>query len=177
MSILTGEQIYEKYNNKELYISDFSRERLNPNSYNLRLSRKLAKYTNNVLDMKKPNDITYIDIPDEGYLLEPGIVYLGRTLERTRTSTTVPMLEGRSSIGRLGMSIHVTAGFGDIGFDGYWTLEITVVQPLMIYPEVEVCQIYYHTIEEGAKYRPYALDAKYNHNDGIQPSLLYRDFE
>lgn len=84
------------------------------------------------------------------------------------------MLEGRSSIGRLGMSIHVTAGFGDIGFDGYWTLEITVTQPTIIYPDIEICQIYYHTIE--GSYNLYT-SGKYNENSGIQPSLMYKDFE
>ncbi len=56
------------------------------------------------------------------------------------------MLEGRSSVGRLGLFIHVTAGFGDVGFAGYWTLEIFCVQPIRIYPNVEICQIYYHDI-------------------------------
>jgi dCTP deaminase len=84
------------------------------------------------------------------------------------------MLEGRSSIGRLGMFIHVTAGFGDVGFSGFWTLEIFVIQPLRIYPGVEICQIYYHNID-GA-YDQYK-SGKYQNNSDIQPSLLFRDFE
>jgi dCTP deaminase len=83
------------------------------------------------------------------------------------------MLEGRSSIGRLGMFIHVTAGFGDVGFSGYWTLEIFVIQPLVVYPNVEICQIYYHSLE--GNYEPYK-SGKYQNNEGIQPSLLYKDF-
>ena len=79
--------------------------------------------------------------------MEPGKLYLGRTLEYTKTKKYVPMLEGRSSIGRLGMFVHITAGFGDIGFEGFWTLEIFVVQPLKIYPNVEICQIYFHSID------------------------------
>lgn len=85
-----------------------------------------------------------LTIPPEGMVLKPGKLYLGRTVERTRTDKFIPMLEGRSSVGRLGMGIHVTAGFGDIGFDGPWTLEITVTEPLRIYPLVEIAQIYYH---------------------------------
>ena len=107
-------------------------------------------------------------------LLQPGTLYLGRTAEYTRTDEFVPMLEGRSSVGRLGMCIHATAGFGDVGFVGYWTLEIFVVQPLIIYPGVEVCQIYYHTLD--GDYDPYT-SGKYQNNQGIQPSLMYRDFE
>ena len=84
----------------------------------------------------------------------------------------MPMLEGRSSIGRLGIFIHVTAGFGDVGFSGYWTLEIFCVQPVTIYPHVEICQIYYHDLL--GDYDRYE-SGKYQNNTGIQPSLLYRE--
>lgn len=84
------------------------------------------------------------------------------------------MLEGRSSIGRLGLFIHVTAGFGDVGFSGYWTLEMFCVQPIRIYAGVEICQIYFHTVlGEADSYN----GGKYQNNQGIQPSLLYKDFE
>lgn len=83
------------------------------------------------------------------------------------------MLEGRSSTGRLGLFIHVTAGFGDVGFAGYWTLEIFCVQPIRIYPNVEVCQIYYHDIQ--GEYDCYQ-SGKYQNNKGIQSSMLYKDF-
>lgn len=138
------------------------------------LHNELLVYENDVLDMKKPNSTQKVLIPEEGLLLEPGKLYLGRTKEYTRTNRYVPMLEGRSSIGRLGLFIHVTAGFGDIGFSGYWTLEIFCVQPIRIYSDVEICQIYYHTIE--GEYDRY-ISGKYQNNTGIQPSLLYQDFE
>ena len=83
------------------------------------------------------------------------------------------MLEGRSSVGRLGIFIHATAGFGDVGFDGYWTLELSCVQPVRIYPGVEICQIYYHTID--GEYVPYR-SGKYQGNTGVQPSMLWKDF-
>jgi dCTP deaminase len=72
------------------------------------------------------------------------------------------------------MFIHVTAGFGDVGFSGFWTLEIFVIQPLRIYPGVEICQIYYHNID--GEYEHY-ISGKYQNNSEIQPSLLFKDFE
>ncbi|HPB05870.1 MAG TPA: dCTP deaminase [Prolixibacteraceae bacterium] len=170
--ILSGREI-EKRLNKTIFIEPYTSAQLNPNSYNLRLHNKLLEYDDLELDMKKENKAHEIIIPEEGFLLEPGKLYLGRTLEYTRTEGLVPMLEGRSSIGRLGMCIHITAGFGDVGFAGFWTLEIFCVQPIRIYPGVEVCQIYYHDINgEYDNYR----SGKYQHNEGIQPSLLYKDF-
>ena len=124
--------------------------------------------------MKTPNPTKKIIIPEEGLELEMNKLYLGRTLEHTETKNYVPMLEGRSSIGRLGLFIHVTAGFGDVGFSGFWTLEIFCVQPIRIYPNVEICQIYYHSID--GDYDEYVSN-KYQHNKEIQPSLLYKDFE
>ena len=139
----------------------------------LRLSNELAYYEDDVLDMKKKPTLKSIQIPEEGYLLEPGKLYLGRTVEYTETDKYVPMLEGRSSIGRLGLYIHVTAGFGDVGFSGYWTLEMHCLQPIRIYPNVEICQIYYHTI--NGEYNLYS-SGKYANNQGIQESRLYQDF-
>src|SRR6516225_7068161 len=130
-----------------LEIEPYDRKLLNPNSYNLRLSDELLVYTSHELDMAKPNDFERLTIPAEGMLLQPGKLYLGRTLEFTGTDGLVPMLEGRSSVGRLGLFIHVTAGFGDVGFRGFWTLEILCVQPVRIYAGVEICQIFYHTLE------------------------------
>lgn len=171
--ILSGKEIQNKLG-KEIIIEPYEGKRLNPNSYNLRLHNELLVYEDTVLDMKKPNATKKILIPEEGLVLEPHKLYLGRTVEYTRTDGYVPMLEGRSSIGRLGMFIHVTAGFGDVGFSGYWTLEIFCVQPVKIYPNVEICQIYYHSIEgEYEKYN----SGKYQNNTSVQPSLLYRDFK
>jgi dCTP deaminase len=170
--ILSGKQI-KKELNETIHINPFNESQLNPNSYNLRLHNELLVYSNNELDMKVPNPTEKIIIPEEGLLLETNKLYLGRTLEHTKTDTYVPMLEGRSSVGRLGLFIHVTAGFGDVGFDGYWTLEIFCVQPIRIYPGVEICQIYYHDIK--GEYDMYT-SGKYQHNKEIQPSMLYKDF-
>lgn len=171
--ILSGREIKNKIG-KEIVIEPFSEKQLNPNSYNLKLHDELLIYEEDVLDMKKENKVKKIVIPEDGMVLEPGKLYLGRTVEYTATDNYVPMLEGRSSIGRLGLFIHVTAGFGDVGFKGFWTLEIFCVQPIKIYPGVEICQIYYHSVE--GEYDQYC-SGKYQNNEGVQPSLLYKDFE
>ena len=171
--ILSGREI-KKHIGREIIIEPFEDKKLNPNSYNLSLHNELLIYENDILDMKKPNSVNKIVIPGDGLLLKPGKLYLGRTKEYTKTEKYVPMLEGRSSTGRLGLFIHITAGFGDIGFAGYWTLEIFCVQPIIIYPGVEICQIYYHTID--GDYDLYK-NGKYQNNTGIQASLMYKDFE
>jgi len=171
--ILSGKEI-RRHLGQEIVIEPFQERRLNPNSYNLSLHRQLLTYERPILDMKQPNPVTEMIIPSDGLLLEPNRLYLGRTNEYTRTEKYVPMLEGRSSIGRLGLFVHVTAGFGDVGFAGYWTLEMFCVQPIIIYPDVEICQIYYHSIE--GDYDAYR-SGKYQNNTGVQPSLLYQEFE
>lgn len=171
--ILSGKEIYRNLN-KKIFIEPFNERQLNPNSYNLRLHNQLLVYEDPVLDMRKPNKTSVLTIPESGLVLEPNRLYLGRTVEYTRTEGFVPMLEGRSSVGRLGLVVHVTAGFGDVGFAGYWTLEMFCIKPIRIYAGVEICQIYYHTI--CGDYEPYS-SGKYQNNEGIQPSLLYRDFE
>lgn len=171
--ILSGIEI-KKHLGNGIILDPFNESQLGPNSYNLRLANELMVYDEPALDMKKRNAAHKIIIPQTGMQLEPNKLYLGRTAEYTQTDAFVPMLEGRSSIGRLGVFIHVSAGFGDIGFAGYWTLEIYCIHPVTIYPLVEICQIYYHTLlGECVPYR----SAKYQNNRDIQPSLLYRDFD
>ncbi len=171
--ILSGKEIENRIGN-DIIIEPYDKSRINPNSYNLRLHNELLVYEEDTLDMKKLNHAKRIIIPEEGFILQPNKLYLGRTVEFTETKNLVPMLEGRSSVGRLGLSIHITAGFGDVGFAGYWTLEIHSVHPVKIYSGVEICQIYYHTI--CGEYENYA-SGKYQGNSDIQPSLLYKDFE
>ena len=149
--ILSGREIH-KHLGKEIVIEPFDEKRLNPNSYNLSLADELLVYENRELDMKLPNPVKRLRIPEEGLLLEPDRLYLGRTNEYTYTEGFVPMLEGRSSVGRLGLFIHVTAGFGDVG----------------------ICQIYYHDIH--GEYDTYA-SGKYQNSRTVLPSLLYTDFE
>lgn len=171
--ILSGLEI-EQQSGKGLLIEPFNKEQLNPNSYNLRLHDELVVYDEPVLDMKMQNPNHSISIPVNGLTLQPGKLYLGRTVEYTETLQFVPMLEGRSSVGRLGLFVHVTAGFGDVGFKGFWTLEMFCIQPLIIYPGIEICQVYYHTISPD--FKTYNK-GKYQNNKGIQASMLYKDFK
>ena len=169
--ILSGHQIRTRLNS-DVVIEPFDERKLNPNSYNLSLHDELMTYEEVVLDMRKANRVRRIPIPPEGYVLNPSQLYLGRTAERTETHNLVPMIEGRSSVGRLGLFVHVTAGFGDVGFCGYWTLEMFAVQSVRIYPGVPICQIFYHEIT--GEISEYQSD-KYQHNHDIQPSLLFKE--
>jgi dCTP deaminase len=169
--ILSGHEI-EAQLGKNIVIDPFDPARLNPNSYNLTLHEDLIVYEEVVLDMRKPNRHRRMKIPAEGLVLQPNQLYLGRTAERTETHNLVPMIEGRSSIGRLGLFVHVTAGFGDVGFCGFWTLEMFAVQPVRVYAGVAICQIIYHDIR--GTFTAYCSN-KYQHNTDIQPSMLYKE--
>ena len=160
--ILSGKEILQRMGG-DIEIDPYDPARVNPNSYNLSLHNELMVYEEVVLDMAKANRVRRIAIPEEGIVLSPNQLYLGRTVERTITHNLVPQIEGRSSIGRLGLFVHVTAGFGDVGFTGYWTLEMFAVQPVRIYPGIEICQIIYH--ELAGEIETYA--SKYQHNQDI----------
>lgn len=171
--ILTGAEIKAQLGTN-IIIEPYDERQLNPNSYNLRLHDELLVYEEIVLDMKRPNRFRRHVIPEDGIVLNPNQFYLGRTIERTETHNLVPMIEGRSSIGRLGLFVHVTAGFGDVGFKGHWTLEMSAVQPVRIYPGIPICQIYYHQIiGDVTEYQ----SEKYQNNHDIQPSLLFKELQ
>ncbi len=171
--ILTGNEIKAQLG-KNIIIDPFDEKLLNPNSYNLRLHNELLVYEEIVLDMRRPNRLRRYTIPEEGFVLNPNQLYLARTMERTETHNLVPQIEGRSSVARLGLFVHATPGLGDIGFAGYWTLELFAVQPVKIYPGVPVCQIFYHRIDGSVS--EYSSD-KYQNNSDIQPSLLYKELQ
>ena len=169
--ILSGEEIRQRLGS-DISIDPFAEANLNPNSYNLTLHDELMCYEEVVLDMGKPSRTRRLTIPESGLVLNPNQLYLGRTIERTETHNLVPMIEGRSSVGRLGLFVHVTAGFGDVGFCGYWTLEMFAVQPVRIYPGVAICQIFYHQIVgDIIEYS----SSKYQNNQDIQPSLFFKE--
>ncbi|MEZ6055395.1 MAG: dCTP deaminase [Planctomycetaceae bacterium] len=171
--ILSGNEIRARLGG-DIVIEPFEESQLNPNSYNLRLHNELLVYEEIVLDMSRPARFRRYEIPPEGFVLHPNQLYLARTVERTETRNLVPMIEGRSSVGRLGLFVHVTAGFGDAGFCGYWTLEMFAVQPVRIFAGVEIAQMFYHTIE--GEITEYNSD-KYQRNRDIQPSMLYKEFD
>lgn len=142
--ILSGKEIINRLN-KDIFIEPYSEQQVNPNSYNLTLSNELMIYTEDVLDLKKNNKVEKITIPIEGFILYPDRIYLAKTVEYTKTYNLVPMIFGRSSLGRLGLFVHA-AGLGDTGYCGVWTLQLICTQPIRIYPGIKICQICYHTL-------------------------------
>lgn len=160
--ILSDLAILEGIQDGSIVIEPFDRKYLGSNSYDVHLGKYLAVYEDKILDAKKHNSITHFEIPEEGYVIQPGILYLGVTLEYTETHKHVPFLEGKSSTGRLGIDIHATAGKGDVGFCNTWTLEISCVHPVRIYAGMPVGQLIYFPVvgevenrydtKENAKY-------------------------
>lgn len=161
--ILTDNKIREEIKNGNIVIEPYRESCLGTNSYDVHLGKYIATYKNRTLDAKSHNEIVHEEIPDEGIVLQPGTLYLGVTEEYTETHNTVPFLEGKSSIGRLGIDIHATAGKGDVGFCNTWTLEISCVQPVRIYKGMPIGQLIYFTVEGDIKnlYNKKA-NAKYN---------------
>ena len=160
--ILSDKRILEEISKGTIIIKPYDRNDLGSNSYDVHLGKNLAVYKDHVIDAKKHNEIEHFDIPEEGFVLEPGRFYLGVTEEYTETHAHVPFLEGKSSTGRLGIDIHATAGKGDVGFCGNWTLEISVKVPVRVYAGMPIGQLIYFPVEgeieipynkkKGAKY-------------------------
>lgn len=145
--ILTDKRILEEIGKGTILIEPYDRVCLGTNSYDVHLGKHLAIYEDAVLDAKKHNQIKHFEIPEEGFVLQPGTLYLGVTLEYTETHAHVPFLEGKSSMGRLGIDIHATAGKGDVGFCNHWTLEISCIQPVRIYAGMPVGQLIYFVVD------------------------------
>ena len=172
--VLTGKEIIEQVRQGNIYIEGFDEAKVNPNSYNLKLHNELLIYKDDVLDLKLKNETTRIIIPEEGYILLPNKIYLGRTHEFTKTHGFVPQIQGRSSIGRLGIDVHKTAGWGDDGFENNWTLELVATQPVKIYPFIDIAQIIYMKVfgDSSIKYK-----GKYQNTRDINSSKMYEEFK
>ena len=176
--ILTDKQILEAISRGEIIIEPFDRHALGTNSYDVHLGEHLATYEDEILDAKQHNKVRHFQIPEEGFVLQPGTLYLGVTKEYTETHNTVPFLEGKSSIGRLGIDIHATAGKGDVGFCNTWTLEISCVQPVRVYAGMPIGQLIYFSIDgEVERYYNRKKNAKYNTRT-IRPveSMMWKNF-
>ncbi len=145
--ILTDKRILEEIEKGNILIEPFDKKSLGTNSYDVHLGRFLGTYKDRVLDAKEHNEIEVFTIPLEGFVLQPGTLYLGVTEEYTETHAHVPFLEGKSSVGRLGIDIHATAGKGDVGFCNTWTLEISCIQPVKIYAGMPIGQLIYFAID------------------------------
>ena len=144
--ILSDKQILLEIEKGSILIEPFDVSCLGTNSYDVHLGKYLGVYKNRVLDAKKHNEIEVFEMPAEGFELHPATLYLGVTEEYTETHAHVPFLEGKSSVGRLGIDIHATAGKGDVGFCNTWTLEISCTQPVRIYPGMPIGQLIYFVV-------------------------------
>lgn len=186
--ILTGPEIQRQIEAGEIHIEPYQPAHLGPNSYDVTLNPVLLVYDlapGGSLDMKRNNPTRELAIPEGGLVLEPGTLYIGCTNETATSKRFVPMFEGRSSIGRLGINTHITAGFGDVGW-GYlpdekgelicqyptWTLEIEVVHPIRVYPGVRIGQVYFMTPDGELRF----YKGKYSSQHTPQASQLYKDF-
>lgn len=171
--ILTKSAIKQALTNKDIVIEPLNECMLNPNSVDVTLNKKLVVYVNPILNSKAINEFKEIEIPKEGFTLYPGELYLGMTNEYTETNNLVPILEGKSSLARLGLSIHSTAGYGDVGFCGNWTLEISCIKPIKIYADMRIGQLYYQEIigDTDALYT-----GKYQNSRDVGVSKSYKDF-
>ncbi|MBP6912131.1 MAG: dCTP deaminase [Candidatus Pacebacteria bacterium] len=145
--ILSDTKILECIEKGDIVVTPFDPINMGGNSYDVHLSKYLAQYIDEQIDAKKHNEIRHFEIPPEGFVLLPGQLYLGATEEYTESHKHVPFLEGKSSTGRLGIDIHATAGKGDVGFCGYWTLEISSSKPVRIYAGMPIGQLIYYTVD------------------------------
>lgn len=161
--ILSDKRILEEITAGSIKIEPFERHSLGSNSYDVHLGKYLATYKDDTLDAKKHNEIIHFEIPEEGFTLLPGILYLGVTQEYTETHTHIPFLEGKSSTGRLGIDIHATAGKGDVGFCGNWTLEISCKLKVKVYAGMPIGQLIYFPVDGEVEVKYNAKkDAKYS---------------
>lgn len=191
MSVLVDKDIEAAIDRGEIIIDPFDRRSLGTNSYDVHLAPTLRVYKSErdfmgshdrrypeiPLDVRIPRETRDVSIPDGGFVLEPGELYLASTVERTESHEHVPMLNGRSSLGRLGLSIHVTAGTGDVGFRGTWTMELFVIKRLRIYAGIPIGQLLWLTAS-GAPSVPYGKKSSAKYNDAgplPQPSKLHEE--
>lgn len=171
--ILCQDEIQTRIANGSIVLDPFDEQSLTTNGYNLSLYDELLVYEEIVLDAAIPNRYRRLEIPAEGLTLQPGVLYLGRTLEYTETRDLIPFIQGRSSLSRLGLFVNAGGGIGDYGYCGTWTLELHCVQPVRIYPGMRICQIGYcqavgQSGETGSR--------KYQNSRDIQASLMFREF-
>ena len=175
--MLLQSEILDNYTKKKIHISPFCETNFGPNSYDVTLDSHLKIYDLTEqphLDIKKDNKTISFHIPLEGFVLLPNQLYIGSTVEEIGSDYFVPMYEGRSSLARLGINSHQTAGFGDIGFKSKWTLEISVIHPVKIYPHIRIGQIYFSKVNESAITKRYS--GKYEGQSEPLSSKSFLDF-
>ncbi|MDX9855217.1 MAG: deoxycytidine deaminase [Candidatus Moranbacteria bacterium] len=136
--ILTGSKIKEEINAGNIVIKPFSENQVNPNSYNYRLGSAIKVF--NRFDGKKAL-FKEINIPEDGYVLEPRKMYLATTKEVIGSSKYAMSLIGRSSMGRYGLFLQVSANLGHTTSEHRWTLEIVAALPIRLYPGMIIGQV------------------------------------
>lgn len=166
MCILTFSDITKAMYNGKIVINPFDIRNLGPNSYDLTLSEHILYYKSRLLDYDKENETYSFKLNSNGTKIEPGMLYLGCTNEYTECKDLVPDVSGKSTLGRLGISVHQTAGWGDNGFCGHWTLEITVIHPVILRPNMKIAQIRWNTVSRILD-RPYT--GKYQYSVSNKP--------
>ncbi|WP_435192292.1 dCTP deaminase domain-containing protein [Streptomyces sp. bgisy126] len=171
--ILTGTEIERERTNGRITIEPFTPEQVNPNSYNFRLGKTLRVYQEMPLDARRTNDFEEIEIPDDGYVLEPGRLYLAHTVETLGSEHYAPTFAARSSVARLGLFINLSASLGDIGYTGQWTLQLYSMNRVRVYPGINIGQMMW--------WRPQGkivlYDGKYQGSVGPRSSDIHVDFD
>ncbi|MFD8498259.1 PEP/pyruvate-binding domain-containing protein [Amycolatopsis sp. NPDC059657] len=171
--ILTGREIEREWRNGRITIDPFFPEQVNPNSYNFRLGRTLRVYRPGCLDPRQVNEFDEIEIPDEGYVLEPGRLFLAHTIEILGSDHYAPTFAARSSIARLGIFINLSASLGDIGYKGQWTLQLYTSHSVRVYAGINIGQMmWWRTQGEIQLY-----EGKYQGASGPRSSDIHVDFE
>ncbi len=151
--ILTAPEILKNIQSGNIVLTPFNADNLNPNSYNVTIGNELVMYKETIIDLKQKAIPQSITIPTSGLILQPGRVYLAKTQEYTETRGLVPVLYGRSSAARAGLSVQCGGGLGDTGYKGVWTLSLSVVQPVRLYPGMSIAQlVYFKTLGESVEY-------------------------
>jgi len=185
--ILSDRSIKEKLKTGEISIEPFSEEFVQPASYDLHLDGVILTFNTDkheIIDVKKPLDdlMLRIDIDDkEGYILKPGQFVLANIVEITGVDDKhVGRLEGKSSLARMGLIIHATAGFLDPGNKLRLTLEIANLSPLpiRIYSGMKIAQLAFEELDKSCE-RPYGssgLNSKYKGDMTVQASKMWRNF-
>lgn len=175
--ILTDKEILQEIEKKTIVIEPLDLGNLGTNSYDVHLGKYLATYKNTILDAKKHNEIETFEIGEDGFVLQPNTLYLGVTAEYTEIHAHVPFLEGKSSVGRLGIDIHATAGKGDVGFCNTWTLEISVSQPVRVYAGMPIGQLIFFVVKgEVENYYNKKANAKYTQRtDKPVESMMWKN--
>lgn len=184
--ILSDTEITQAVLDNSIVIDPFIPANLGGNSYDVHLGPVIKVYAELndghqilPLDARADNPAVEVLIPGDGLVLHPGTLYLASTVEYTETHSHVPYLDGKSSVGRLGIAIHATAGRGDVGFCGHWTMEIFVVQPVKVYAGMPIGQITFHQVH-GRVHNVYGkkgVGGQYNNRESKpQPSRLWKSF-